>query len=233
MRRRLRRLGRFMLKASAVWLLLSVVLVLPLRWLEPPASAFMLRQIVLNAMDDTPGLHVFHSWVDWEQTPSHLPLALVAAEDQRFPKHHGFDLVEIQDALKDFAAGEGLRGASTISQQLAKNLYLWPGRDFLRKSLEAWFTGLLELMLPKRRILELYMNFAEFGHRVFGVGAAAERFFGKPVSRLNKREASLLAAVLPNPIRYRVDRPSRQVQRRAQWIRGQMRNLGGRYLRQL
>ncbi len=211
----------------------SLIAVASLRWLDPPASAFMLRQLALNWMANSSSVYVYHHWVDWHALPGHVPLAVVAAEDQRFPLHHGFDLVEIRNALEDFAQGERLRGASTISQQLAKNLFLWPGRDLVRKAMELWFTLLLETMLPKRRILELYLNFAEFGPRLYGVGAASRQVFGKPATRLTPREASLLAAVLPNPIRYRLAAPSAHVRERASWIRGQMRNLGKGYLNAL
>ncbi len=229
----LRRLGFLLLKICAAFMLCSLLAVASLRWLEPPASAFMLRQLVLNRMHDSTSVYVYHHWVDWRDLPVHVPLAAVAAEDQRFPHHYGFDLVEIRKALDNYAQGERLRGASTISQQLAKNLFLWPERDPLRKGLELWFTLLLELMLPKRRILELYLNFAEFGPRLYGVGAASRQVFGKPASRLSRSQASLMAAVLPNPLRYRLDAPSAHVRKRAQWIRGQMRNLGDAYLKDL
>ena len=152
---------------------------------------------------------------------------MVAAEDQRFPDHIGFDFVEIQEALEDQDEGKPLRGASTLSQQVAKNLFLWSGRDWIRKGLEAWFTVLLELCWPKQRILEVYLNIAEFGEYTFGVEAASQRFFKKPAAQLSTREAARLAAVLPNPQRYRVDQPSAYVLKRQRWIEQQMRQLGG------
>jgi len=157
-------------------------------------------------------------WTPWEQVSKNLPIALVAAEDQKFPFHHGFDIDAIQDALNDAEEGERLRGASTISQQVAKNLFLWNGRSFVRKGLEAYFTVLIETLWPKRRILEVYLNIAEFGDGVYGAAAASERYFRKSPAQLDARDSALLAAVLPNPRRYRVDRPSSYVQQRAAWI---------------
>ena len=159
-----------------------------------------------------------------------MPLAVVAAEDQRFPVHHGFDLTEIQNALAERGASGRVRGASTISQQVAKNLFLWSGRSWVRKGFEVYFTLLIELSWPKRRILEVYLNIAQFGDRIFGVAAASRRFFGKPASALTPRDAALLAAVLPNPVRMRVDQPSPYVRQRAARIHQQTRQLGPDFL---
>lgn len=175
-----------------------------------------------------------YRWVALKQVAPELPIALVAAEDQKFPLHHGFDVQAIQDALSDAEGGEKLRGASTISQQTAKNLFLWGGRSFVRKALEAYFTVLLELSWPKRRILEMYLNIAEFGDGVYGIAAASQQFFRKSPMELNAHEAALLAAVLPNPKRYHADKPSSYVVHHAQWIEQQVRQLGGpAYLREL
>ncbi|HSX63083.1 MAG TPA: monofunctional biosynthetic peptidoglycan transglycosylase, partial [Tahibacter sp.] len=156
-----------------------------------------------------------------------LPIALVAAEDQKFPLHHGFDVEAIRDAIEDAEDGERLRGASTISQQTAKNLFLWNGRSFVRKGLEAYFTVLIELCWPKQRIIEVYLNVAEFGDGIYGAAAASDVFFHKTPGALTPRESALLAAVLPNPRRLRVDKPSAYVQRRSAWIERQARQLGG------
>lgn len=152
---------------------------------------------------------------------------MIAAEDQRFPDHYGFDFVEIQQALEDQEEGQALRGASTLTQQTAKNLFLWSGRSWIRKGLEMWFTVLLEVLWPKQRILEVYLNIAEFGQYTFGVESASQRFFNKPAARLTAGEAARLAAVLPNPLRYRVDQPSDYIRKRQRWIERQMRQLGG------
>ncbi len=172
-------------------------------------------------------------WVPWTAISPAVPLAVVAAEDQRFPVHWGFDLKEIKNALAERGTKGRVRGASTISQQVAKNLFLWSGRSWVRKGLEVYFTVLIELSWPKRRILEIYLNIAQFGDTIFGVGAASERFYRKPPSALTLREAALLAAVLPNPVRMRVDQPSSYVRERAARIRQQARQLGADFLQGL
>ncbi len=168
-----------------------------------------------------------HRWVDWPQISPQVKVSVIAAEDQTFPEHHGFDFKSINEALEERERGRRVRGASTISQQVAKNLFLWQGQSWIRKGLEAYFTLLLETLWPKQRILEVYLNVAEFGPGVFGVGAASEIYFGKSAARLSAPDAALLAAVLPSPKRMRVKSPSRYVRSRQEWILGQMRGLGG------
>jgi monofunctional biosynthetic peptidoglycan transglycosylase len=171
-------------------------------------------------------------WVALSDISPHAALAVVAAEDQKFPQHWGFDLDAIRDAIRNNARGGSPRGASTLTQQVARNLFLWQGRSYLRKGLEAWLSALLEALWPKRRILEMYLNIAEMGHHTFGVAAASQRFFGVPASAISRQQAALLAAVLPNPVRYRVDDPSPYVRKRQAWILRQMKQLGGnQYLR--
>jgi len=175
--------------------------------------------------DDSGREPLLHEWVVWNRMSDAAPLAVVAAEDQRFADHTGLDFASIQSSIEKAERGGRLRGASTISQQLAKNLYLWPGRSFVRKGLEAYLTLLLEIFLSKKRILELYLNVAEFGPGIYGVGAAANYYFGRPAARLRDFEAALLAAVLPSPRRLHVDRPSPYVRERQFWILGQMGRL--------
>jgi monofunctional glycosyltransferase len=159
---------------------------------------------------------------------------VIAAEDQLFPFHAGFDFRSIREAIRSNERSRRVRGASTISQQVAKNLFLWSGRSYLRKGLEAWFTVLIERLWPKERILEIYLNVAEFGRATYGIEAAAQRFYRKSAARLSRRESATLAAVLPNPRVLRADRPSRYVLQRRDRIVAQMRQLGGpRYLQQL
>jgi len=225
-----RRIFKGLSISMAALMLLSVLMVGALRWLNPPSSAFMLQHLAGQWLGDSGEVKLYHRWVDWPQIAPDMPLAVVAAEDQRFPQHHGFDLTEIANALEDWFDGERLRGASTLTQQLAKNLFLWPGQNLLRKGLEVWFTGLIELLLPKQRILELYLNLAQFGPDTYGVGMAAQRFFNKPAARLSRRDASLLAAVLPAPRHYTLRPPLAKVKKRAVWIRQQMKNLGSHYL---
>jgi monofunctional biosynthetic peptidoglycan transglycosylase len=201
-----------------VFVMFSFALVLPLRWIDPSTTAFMLQ----DASRRDP---LLHQWVDWDDLGTAAPLAVVAAEDQRFADHMGLDLAAIHKAVDEADSRGYLRGASTISQQTAKNLFLWPGRSFLRKGLEAWFTIVLEICLPKRGILEIYLNVAEFGPGIYGVGAASRYFFGKAPAGLSEREAALLAAVLPNPKRLRVNTPSDYVIERQHWIVEQVQRL--------
>ena len=223
------RLGRLLLRGSvaglALALLLPIAAVVPLRWIHPPTTAFILS-------DETPGK--LRRWVPLEHISPHLQIAVIASEDQKFPTHGGFDVDQIADALEERLAGGRRRGASTITQQVAKNLYLWPGASFLRKSLEAYLTFWIEWSWPKRRILEVYLNVAEFGRGVFGAGAASERFFGKRADALTPHEAALLAAVLPSPKRMSAARPSAYVLGRADEIARSVAGLGGTaYLRRL
>lgn len=168
-----------------------------------------------------------YEWVSLEHISPHAAIAVIASEDQQFPFHAGFDLKSIRESVRSSERGKKLRGASTISQQVAKNLFLWNGRSFVRKAVEAWMTVLIEFMWSKERILEVYLNIAEFGRGIYGVEAAAHRFYHKPASRLTSSEAAVLAAVLPNPIKMHADRPSAYVQSRRETILGQMRALGG------
>jgi monofunctional biosynthetic peptidoglycan transglycosylase len=226
-------LGLVLVKLLLAFSLVTLVAVSSLRWLDPPISSFIVQRLIEDWRNGDDEVFVYYDWVPWDDISPLLPLAVVAAEDQRFPQHSGFDLVEIQNALQDYSDTGQLRGASTISQQVAKNLFLWPGRSLVRKGLEAWFTVLLETFLPKQRILELYLNIAQFGPDIFGVGPASLHYFNKSAADLTLKEASVLAAVLPNPERYRADKPSSYVRKRATWIRKQTRNLGSGYLRHL
>jgi monofunctional biosynthetic peptidoglycan transglycosylase len=228
-----RGLGPTLAKAVAGFGLVSLLLVLPLRWINPPVTSFMVQHWVAAWQEGRKRPYLYHEWVDWSGIAPVLPLAVVAAEDQRFPSHWGFDFTEIGNAIDDYDRTGHLRGASTISQQVAKNLFLWSGRSLIRKGLEAWFTALIELTCSKRRILEIYLNVAQFGPDTFGVGSASWRYFYRPPVVLDARQAALMAAVLPDPDRYRLDAPSRYVRRRAAWILLQMHRLGPRYLQGL
>lgn len=214
-------------------LLLAAGLVVPLtavallRWAPPPTTAFMLRDARAAEDGAATAPRTPYRWTAWDGIAPEAAIAVIASEDQKFPDHNGFDVEAIRIALGDALHGERLRGASTISQQTAKNLFLWPGRSLFRKGLEAYLTMLVELCWSKRRIMEVYLNVAEFGPGVFGITAASERFFDKRPRDLHADEAALLAAVLPNPAEWRVDAPSRRVRRRQRWIRAQMDRLGG------
>jgi monofunctional glycosyltransferase len=212
------------------FVVLSVATVLALRWVDPPTSAFMIADRIESWSG--PSYPLRHAWTDWNRTAGPMKVAVIASEDQMFPDHRGFDFKSIDKALEERERGRRVRGASTISQQVAKNLFLWSGRSWIRKGLEAYFTLLIETLWPKQRILEVYLNVAQFGRGIYGVGAAGQTFFRKPAARFNSADAALLAAVLPNPVRLKVNAPSRYVRARQQWIMGQMRGLGGTSLLQ-
>ena len=245
---RRRRWRGWLWKLPLAFVVFSIAQVLALRFIDPPFSMFMVARQLDAALAGDVRFRIAHDWRDMDAMSANLPLALVASEDQNFASHSGFDFKAIEKAQKhnekmiERAEKRGqpvrrLRGASTISQQTAKNLFLWQGRGptrWLRKGLEAWYTVLIETLWPKRRILEVYANVAEFGDGVYGAQAASRRFFGKDAARLTATEAARLAAVLPSPRRYDAGHPGPYVQRRAQAIQRQMVAIGGTgYLRAL
>jgi monofunctional biosynthetic peptidoglycan transglycosylase len=226
LRRFLRLLWRLIWRGALGFVVLSVALVLLFRFVPPPGSMVMVERKVQSWINSEP-VDIQRQWRSWENLSNNAKLAVIAAEDQRFPQHRGFDFVEMRRAWEASRDGERLRGASTLSQQTAKNVFLWSGRSWVRKGLEAWFTLLIETLWGKQRILEVYLNVAEWDTGVFGLEAAANHYFGASGSALTERQASLLAAILPNPRNRSASRPDAQVERRSQWIRQQMRNLGG------
>lgn len=207
-----------------------ILLILMLRFVPPPTSAFMLVRHVERLFDTPPGPAIMYAWTPMDAIPAHMALAVVAAEDQNFPLHFGFDLDAIARAMEHNEKRHTVRGASTISQQVAKNLFLWSGRSYMRKGLEAGVTVLIEALWSKKRILEVYLNIAEFGDGTYGVGAAARRFYGKTPDRLTRQEAALLASVLPSPRKLSAQNPSSYVRQRANWVQTQMRQLGTSYV---
>lgn len=233
----MKRGGRGALKTALKRLLLRVLLVLVAFWgggillfsfMPVPFSAVMVER-QLSAWLSGDFSYVAHSdWVSMDEISPWMALAVVAAEDQRFPDHWGLDVEAIEKALSHNEKHENrIRGASTLSQQTVKNLFLWDGKSWLRKGLEAGLTVTTEAVWTKRRILTVYLNIAEFGDGIFGVEEASQRYFHKPASRLTMSEAALLAAVLPNPIRYKAAAPSGYVHNRQAWIMRQMQQLGG------
>jgi len=177
---------------------------------------------------------IAYEWFSYDDISKQMAIAVIAAEDQNFPFHFGFDFEQIEKALEQHKRGRRLRGASTITQQVAKNLFLWEGRSFLRKGLEAYFTLLIELLWSKERILEVYLNIIEMGDMIFGVGAASQIYFKKLPGKLTRSQAALLTATIPNPKRFSAKRPSGYILRRQSWILGQMSSLGGTsYLKNL
>jgi len=222
-----RRAGRWLLVTVGGAATLAVSMVLLLRWVHPPTSAFMIGARLQALFAGEHDYQTHYQWVSLEEIAPQAALAVIAAEDQQFPFHAGFDFKSIRDAVRHNAHSRQVRGASTISQQVAKNLFLWSGRSYFRKGLEAAFTVMIEWCWPKERILEVYLNIAEFGRGIYGVQAAAQHYFHHDARRLRRADAALLAAVLPNPRHYRVEAPSGTVLARRDWISQQMADLGG------
>jgi len=207
-----------------VFLVSSLSLVAGFRFLPAPTSAFMLHTHIDDLVAGKTYRAIDQRWVDATRISKYAFIAVVASEDQLFYQHYGFDVDAIYRAYDRYQQGGKLRGASTISQQVAKNLFLSPARNFGRKVLEVWFTLLIELLWSKQRILEMYLNIAEFGDHVYGIEAASQYYFNLPAKQLTASQAALLAATLPNPRLLKADRPSAYLGRRQQWILGQMRH---------
>lgn len=220
------RLLRHLLQILAFFILFSILIVWIGRWVNPTSTALMFERRVQAWWAQEP-LDIKHQWQDWDQLSEALKVAVLAAEDQKFIEHRGFDLEAIQAALVHNRQGKSVRGASTLTQQLAKNLFLWSDRSWLRKGIEAWFTFLLEHFWSKQRILEVYLNSVEWGKGIFGAEAAAQYYFGVSAQALNAQQASLLAAILPNPRYWSASQPSAYVTHKSAWIRQQVHQLGG------
>lgn len=220
----IRSLLKRLLLLLAAMMVLSMLLVLGLDYINPPSWMWKLQR-QWSPPENYPA-QIHHQWVPWEHISPQMKLAVIAAEDQLYPEHYGFDFDSIIQAVQSNRQGNSVRGASTISQQTAKNLFLWSGKSFLRKGIEAWFTALMELMLSKQRILELYLNIVEFGPGILGVEAGSQHYYRKSAQALSRHEAARLAAVLPNPYRFHVQNPSAYTIQRISWIEQQMRQLG-------
>ncbi|MDQ6476965.1 monofunctional biosynthetic peptidoglycan transglycosylase [Dyadobacter sp. LHD-138] len=221
----LRRLLLFAFKISIYFLVISIVWVVVLKFVPVWVTPFMIsRKIDAFRADEDTEIH--KDWESYDNISKEVALAVVASEDQNFPNHWGFDFDEIYDAMTE--KRKRARGASTISQQVAKNVFLWHGRSYIRKGLEVYFTVLIELIWDKRRILEVYLNVAEMGKMTFGVEAASQRFYKKSSKDLTRYEAARIAAVLPNPVRFSIKNPSAYVNKRTNQIVRQMKYLGGR-----
>jgi monofunctional biosynthetic peptidoglycan transglycosylase len=224
----LHRFFKVLLKWVFLFLIASltmfVALILMFRFVDPPTWSWKLQR-ELNPPTAV-SIKSRHEWWDLEQIPIAMQLAVVASEDQNFPHHHGIDFDAVQQVLREAETGKGLRGASTLTQQTAKNLFLWQRKDWSRKFLEAGFALLLELLWDKRRILEVYLNIVEFGPGVYGVAAASEYWYQIPLDQLTLNEMARLAALLPNPWRYQAEPPTPYIDERAVWIEQQMDQLG-------
>jgi len=220
-----KRIFRFVIMTTATVLGTLLLLIVLLRWVNPPFTSFTVRED-WTALDKK-SYNLRNYWVDYNDIPDPMKWAVVAAEDQLFWTHNGFDVQSIQEAWDDRQAGRRTRGASTLSQQVSKNLFLSGSQSFIRKGIEAGITVLIELIWPKERILEVYLNIAEFGPGIFGIGKASEVFWNTSPTRINSDRAARLAAVLPSPKRMRVEPPSPYAAQRSRWILRQMRQLTG------
>jgi monofunctional biosynthetic peptidoglycan transglycosylase len=217
----MKRFFRFILKFLLGLFLFSILMVVIYKWVPVPFTPLMAIRYFENPEED-----IRHDWVAMEKISDNLKLAVIASEDQNFPVHSGFDYEAIQKAMEDNKKGKRVRGASTISQQTAKNVFLWPQRSWFRKGLEVYFTFWIELLWSKERILEVYLNSIEMGQGFYGAEAAAQAWFGKSAANLTAYEAAAIAAILPNPRQYRAKPASSYIQGRQSWIVRQMRNLG-------
>ncbi len=226
-RRRIRWLRWLFLWLPLLFVAFTVLQVLSLRWIDPPTSAFMLERRVEAWRDGDADFRLHYRWRPLGEISRWLPVSVIAAEDQKFLDHEGFDFEAIDKAMEHNAQSKRVRGASTISQQVAKNLFLWGGRNYVRKGLEAWYTVLIEHLWSKQRIVEVYVNIAEFGDGVYGADAAAHDLFGTTAARLSAAQCARLAVVLPNPRHWSAAKPNGWVQRRAAWVERQITQLGG------
>jgi monofunctional biosynthetic peptidoglycan transglycosylase len=217
----IKKIFKFLLKLAGILFLFSLFMVLLYKWVPVPFTPLMAIRYFEN-----PDEKIEHSWVPREEISLHLQLGVVASEDQNFVKHNGFDIEAIQKAIEDNQKGKRIRGASTISQQTAKNVFLWPGGNWLRKGLEVYFTFLIESFWSKERILEVYLNSIEMGRGIYGAEAAAQHWFNKSAAKLSVYEAAAIAAILPNPREYRANPASNYINKRKNWIVRQMQNYG-------
>ncbi|HLR26612.1 MAG TPA: monofunctional biosynthetic peptidoglycan transglycosylase [Fodinibius sp.] len=218
--------AKWALKILAGLILLSVLMVLSLRWINPQTSSFMLQRNAAAWWNGEENFELYYRWSDWEEINSSIKVAAIASEDQAFADHWGIDFSSINKALEEYQRGEDLRGASTITQQTAKNLFLWPGQSYIRKGIEAYFALLMEFLWPKERILEVYLNIAEFGDGIYGVQAAGARYFNATPAQLSRSQSALMVTALPAPKRYNLARPSGYMIQRRNWVLRYMNLLG-------
>lgn len=217
--------GRLIFKVMLWFFGLSVGLVILYRFVPVPITPLMVIRLFEQAVDSEKEMRLYKDWEPIESISRHAPQAVVAAEDQKFLDHHGFDLEAMEKAWENNKKGKRIKGASTITQQTVKNVFLWPSRSYIRKGLEAYFTVLVELIWTKERILEVYLNVIEMGEGIYGIEAAAQTFFKKPAANLTRGQAALIAAVLPNPRRWNPAKPTAYIKGRQTWILRQMNNL--------
>lgn len=209
------------------FVILSVLSVIIFRWVPVPVTPLMVIRCIEQKSDGKP-MKMEHDWIPFEKISPKLQLAVVCSEDQNYLKHFGFDWGAIEKAMKENEEGKRVRGASTITQQTAKNVFLWPGRSYIRKGFEVWFTVLIEVFWSKERIMEVYLNSIEMGDGVYGAEAASQYWYKKKAEKLTKDEAAGIAAVLPNPRKYKANPPTNYIIKRKTWIKQQMNYWGNK-----
>lgn len=217
----LRKIFKILLRIVITFLILTIGSTLLYRWLPVPVTPLMLIRCAEQKADGKP-ITLKHDWVSLDAISPKLQLAVVCSEDQNYLKHYGFDFKAIEKAMKANESGKKLRGGSTISQQTAKNVFLWPGRSYIRKAFEVYFTLLIELMWSKERIMEVYLNSIEMGNGVYGAEAAAQHWFKKPAKKLSKDESAAITSILPNPRKYSANPPGPYIAKRKEWVKQQM-----------
>lgn len=220
-----RRIFRFFLKVFLWFFAISIGLVILYRFVPVPITPLMVIRLFEQAADEDRQMKLKKDWVPMEEISKNAPQAVYASEDQKFLEHSGFDFEAMKKAWEGNQQGKNIKGASTITQQTVKNVFLWHGRNYLRKGLEAYFTVLVELIWSKERIMEVYLNVIEMGDGIYGIEAASQEFYKKPAANLSRAEAAMIAAVLPNPIRWSPTRPTNYNRQRQAWIMKQMNNL--------
>lgn len=221
----IKKLFKFLLKLLLYALVIPIIIVVIFKWVPVPATPLMAIRYFEQKQTDQKSVWK-HDWVPLEDISKNLQLAVICSEDQNFLKHRGFDIQAIEKAIDDNQKGKRIRGGSTITQQTAKNVFLWPQRSWLRKGMEAYVTILIELIWSKERIMEVYLNSIEMGNGIYGAEAAAQYWFKKPASKLSKSEAAAIAAILPRPLKYKANPPTAYIASRKLWIMKQMMFFG-------
>lgn len=220
-----RTIWRIFWKTMMWFFIISIGLTIIYRFVPVPITPLMVIRLVEQTFDSEKKVRLYKDWVPMSEISRHAPQAVFAAEDQKFLTHIGFDFEAMEKAWENNKKGKRIKGASTITQQTVKNVFLWPGRSYVRKGLEAYFTVLVELLWSKERIMEVYLNVIEMGDGIYGIEAASQAYYNKSAAKLNRNQAAMIAAVLPNPIRWTPAKPTGYIRGRQSWIMRQMNNL--------
>jgi len=221
----IKKIFRFLFKIALWFFIISIGLTVIYRFVPIPVTPLMVIRLWEQAWDEKKEVRLYKDWVSMDKISKHMPQAVYGAEDQKFLEHNGFDWKAMEEAWEKNKKGKRIKGASTISQQTAKNVFLWQSRNLVRKGLEAYFTFLIETIWSKERIMEVYLNVIEMGPGIYGIEAASQTFYNRPASKLTRQQAAMIAAVLPNPIRWSPAKPTGYIRGRQSWILRQMNNL--------